>query len=69
VDHPHALARIIICALGSDIDHQPWPLQKAEARVLTNSLDDWLGIDLNHEPAALHFAKSLDVHAWLVERI
>jgi len=52
-----------------DIDHQPWPLQKAEALRHTNSLGDWLGIDLNQEPAALHFAKSLDVHAWLVERI
>jgi len=49
-----------------EIDHQPWPLQPAEAVIQTNTLGDWLGISLNHEPAALHFAKSLDVRAWLI---
>jgi hypothetical protein len=52
-----------------EIDHLPWPLQKAEAVIHTNTLGDWLGIDMNHEPAALHFAKSLDVHAWMVEPV
>jgi len=41
-------------------------LQPAEAVIQTNTLGDWLGISLNHEPAALHFAKSLDVRAWLI---
>ena len=52
-----------------EIDHQPWPLQMAEATIHANTLGDWLGIELNHPPATLHFAKLLDVHAWNVTRI
>jgi uncharacterized protein YqjF (DUF2071 family) len=51
-----------------EIDHEPWPLQHAEAVIHTNTLGDWLGIELNGEPVALHFAKSLDVRAWMVKR-
>ncbi len=50
-----------------EIDHQPWPLQPAEAIVHTNTLGDWLGIEMANPPAALHFAKSLDVRAWMVK--
>ena len=52
-----------------EIDHQPWPLQKASASIHRNTLGDSLGIELNHPPAALHFAKLLDVRAWNVTRI
>ena len=52
-----------------EIDHQPWPLQRAAATIHTNTLGDWLGIELNHPPAALHFAKLLDVRAWNVTRV
>jgi len=52
-----------------EIDHLLWPIQKAEAVIHTNTLGDWLGIYMNHEPAALHFAKSLDVHAWMIEPV
>jgi len=52
-----------------EIDHQPWPLQQAAATIHTNTLGDWLGIELKHPPALLHFAKSLDVQAWSVTRI
>ena len=52
-----------------EIDHQPWPLQKAAATIHVNTLGDGLGIDLKHPPATLHFAKFLDVHAWNVTRI
>jgi len=51
-----------------EIDHQQWPLQHAEAEIRVNTLGDWLGIEMKGQPATLHFAKSLDVHAWLVER-
>ena len=47
-----------------EIDHQPWPLQNAAAAIHMNTLGDWLGIELSHPPATLHFAKLLDVHAW-----
>ncbi len=52
-----------------EIDHQPWPLQRAEATIHTNTLGDWLGIELNHSPTNMHFAKLLDVHAWNVTPI
>ena len=51
-----------------EIDHAPWPLQRAEAVLHTNTLGDWLGIEMNQEPVTLHFAKSLDVRAWMVTR-
>jgi uncharacterized protein YqjF (DUF2071 family) len=50
-----------------DIDHEPWPLQPAEAEIRVNTLGEWLGIRMEGEPAALHFARRLDVHAWLIE--
>ena len=49
-----------------EIDHGPWPLQKAEAAIEVNTLGDWLGIKMDGPPVALHFSKSLDVHAWMV---
>ena len=52
-----------------EIDHPPWPLQKAEAVIKINTLGDWLGIEMDGEPATLHFAKSLDVRAWMVQPI
>ena len=52
-----------------EIDHDPWPLQSAEAEVQVNTLGNWLGIEMNGPPALLHFAKSLDVRAWLLERV
>lgn len=52
-----------------EIDHAPWPLQTAEADVQVNTLGDWLGIQMKGRPAALHFAKALDVRAWLLERL
>jgi uncharacterized protein len=37
-----------------EIDHDRWPLQRAEADVQVNTLGDWLGIEM----------RSLDVRAW-----
>lgn len=56
------------CVYRGDIDHQPWPLQPAAAELRLNSLGDWLGIELKGPPSTLHFADSLDVHAWWPER-
>src|SRR6266404_184187 len=38
-----------------EIDHQPWPLQKADAAIHTNTLGDWLAIDMSREPATVHY--------------
>jgi uncharacterized protein len=52
-----------------EIDHECWPLQPAEAEVQINTLGDWLGIEMKGPPQTLHFAKSLDVRAWLLEQV
>lgn len=52
-----------------EIDHEPWPLQQAQADIQTNTLGTWLGISMNGKPELLHFAKSLEVKAWIVERV
>jgi len=52
-----------------EIDHPPWPLQKAEATVPINTLGNSFGIEMAQQPVTLHFAKSLDVRAWMVERL
>lgn len=48
-----------------EIDHQPWPLQPAEAVVERCTMTEPLGIDLGAEPPLVHFAERLDVVAWL----
>ena len=53
----------------SDIDHERWPLQSAEAEIRVNTLGDGWGIEMKGPPASLHFAKALDVRAWWVERV
>lgn len=52
-----------------EINHAPWPLQPATAEIHVNTLGDWLGIEMNGEPRTLHYAKSLDVHAWSIYRL
>jgi len=52
-----------------EIDHEPWPLQLAEAAIEVNTLGDWLGIEMQGLPLTLHFSKSLAVHAWIIARI
>ena len=52
-----------------EIDHAPWPLQRAEADIRVNTLGDWLGIRMPGKPEMLHFARSLDVHGWLLRRV
>jgi uncharacterized protein YqjF (DUF2071 family) len=49
-----------------EIDHEPWPLQPAIAEIHVNTLGDWLGIEMKGEPRTLHFARSLNVHAWSI---
>jgi uncharacterized protein YqjF (DUF2071 family) len=52
-----------------EIDHERWSLHHAEAEVQVNTLGEWLGIEMKGPPQTLHFAKSLHVRAWLVERV
>ena len=52
-----------------EIDHPPWPLQKAEGTIHTNTLGHSFGMKMSQQPATLHFAKSLDVRAWLIRSV
>ncbi len=48
-----------------EIDHEPWPLQPAEAVIERCTMTEPLGIGLGDQPPLVHFAKRLDVVAWL----
>ncbi len=52
-----------------EIRHQPWNLQAAEAHIFDNTLATPLGINLPRVPDAAHFARRLEVQAWLIGRI
>ncbi|WP_407538348.1 DUF2071 domain-containing protein [Deinococcus radiomollis] len=51
-----------------DIHHEPWPLQRAEARVAVNTLSEQIGMKLEGEPHLL-YSQRLDVRAWLIQRM
>ena len=44
-----------------DIEHVPWPLQRATARIDENTMAASVGFDLVAPPPVLHFARRLDV--------
>ena len=52
-----------------EIDHAPWPLQAATAAVTVNTMTQPLGFDVPATPPLLHFARCLEVVAWLLERV
>jgi uncharacterized protein YqjF (DUF2071 family) len=53
----------------AEIHHRPWPLQSAEAELLTNTMARATGIELPDQPPILHFAGRLDVTIWRPHRI
>lgn len=52
----------------AEINHDPWPLQPANAEIAVNTMVTSLGIDLA-EPPLLHLARRLDIVAWWPERL
>ncbi|MCY9660577.1 DUF2071 domain-containing protein [Paenibacillus chondroitinus] len=52
-----------------EIDHDPWPLQSAEAEISMNTLPASFGIKLPEEAPVLHFAKQLKVKIWALEKL
>lgn len=44
-----------------DIEHPPWPLQRAAAGIESNTMADAAGLPFAEPPALLHFARRLDV--------
>lgn len=47
------------------IAHPPWPLQRASAHIIRNTMGAAAGIELNGEPTHLCFAARVDVLTWL----
>jgi hypothetical protein len=52
-----------------EIHHPQWPLQTAEAEIMTNTMADASGIRLPALAPLLHFSKRQDMVAWGLERI
>ena len=52
-----------------EIHHAPWPLQPAEAEFEALDMTAQFGVALPDVPPLLHFARRLDVVAWLPRRV
>ena len=53
----------------SEIHHEPWPLQDAEAEISTNTMARAAGISLPEIPPLVHFSKKLRVLIWPLKRL
>jgi uncharacterized protein YqjF (DUF2071 family) len=53
----------------NEVHHLPWPLQKAEAEIGTNTMLAFHGLTVEGPPALLHYAHRLDVVVWDAERV
>lgn len=51
-----------------EIHHAPWPLEEADVEIEQLDVTNSLGVDLSEPPYCCHFAKRLDVVAWLNRR-
>lgn len=51
-----------------EIQHPPWPLQRAEAHFDTNTMAEAAGVRLPSMAPLLHFAKRQDMVAWAMTR-
>jgi uncharacterized protein YqjF (DUF2071 family) len=52
-----------------EIHHPPWPLHRAEAEFIRNSMAETNGLALPDVTPLLHFAKRQDMVAWAPERL
>jgi len=50
-----------------EIDHDPWPLQNAEADIQRNSMTAQIAVALPGSKPLLHFAQELNIVGWLPE--
>lgn len=49
-----------------EIHHKPWPLQKAEAEIRSNTMVEALGLTLPDTPPLLHFAREIETIEWAI---
>ncbi len=54
--------------LRGEIDHPPWPLQKAELKIDKNTMFEWLNLEPKGSPHLL-FSKFLQVQAWTNDHV
>jgi len=52
-----------------EIDHQPWPLQSAEAQIQLNTMAAASAIALPNEKPLLHFSRYQDVKIWGLQEV
>jgi uncharacterized protein YqjF (DUF2071 family) len=55
--------------ISGEIHHAPWPLQPAEAELVSNTMPEAAGIYLDPAKPLLHFAKRQDVVVWRPQRM
>src|SRR5205085_6644557 len=53
----------------AEIHHAPWPLQRAQAEIRTNTMAAASGLSLPDRAPLLHFARRLDVRVWRPELV
>ena len=53
----------------AEIHHLPWPLQPADAEIVTNTMTAGVGVELPRTAPIVHFAERLDVYVWLPVRV
>jgi uncharacterized protein len=68
--------RYCLYALGArqrvyrgEIHHDMWPLQPAEAEIVTNTLPPAFGLPEPESPPLLHFSRHLTMVAWTLQRL
>ena len=54
--------------IRGEIHHAPWPLQRAEAELVSNTMTESLGMALSARPL-LHFARRQDVLVWPPQKL
>ena len=52
-----------------EIQHVPWPLQRAEAEIKRNTVTEAHDIRLPNDAPLLHYVEQLDIIAWYLERL
>jgi uncharacterized protein YqjF (DUF2071 family) len=52
-----------------ELHHRPWPLQHSDVRFDRNTLAETIGLRVDRDPVAVHFAARQDVIAWPPERV
>jgi len=53
----------------AEVHHVPWPLQDATASISRNTIGRPHGLELEGDPATLHFSRRIDVVVWSPEKI